>query len=88
MALTPEQMALGCPNRVQVRGSYCCKALVDQPNGTACDPENCAALHIADLLVNDLRAEIYSALEKMMPQGGEVSEDAEGTEAAAEEYKG
>lgn len=81
-------MALGCPNRVRARGSYYCKALVDQPNGWDCDPENCAALYIADLLVNDLRAEIYSVLEKMTPEGGEVSEDAKGAEAAAEGYKG
>ena len=60
--MTAKQMAAGCPNRIRARHRYHCKGLVGQPNGTVCDPENCAALYMADLLVNELRAEIYEML--------------------------
>lgn len=74
--LTPEKIALGCPNRVRGRYRFHCKALLGQPNGTICDPENCAALHIADLLFNELKAEMYEIL-------GGKDENATSTKAAA-----
>ena len=60
--MTPEMMARGCPNRTFCRNRYHCKGLIGQPNGTLCEPENCAALHIADLLVSELREEIFKIL--------------------------
>jgi len=81
MALTTEQLALGCPNRVKQRHRFHCKALIGQPNGTLCSPDNCAAIHMADLMVNELRAEIYDML-------GGGNENAGGTEAVAGQHKG
>ena len=74
--LTRKQIMLGCPNLIEVRDQLHCKALVGQPNGSLCDPKNCAALHIADLLINELREEIYSVL-------GGKDENAKGTAASS-----
>ena len=75
--MTPQMMARGCPNRVFARHRYHCKALIGQPNGTLCQPENCAALHIADLLVSELREEMFKIL------GGMEDENTTGAAAAA-----
>ncbi len=48
-------IARACPWKVALRGSWYCKALVDQPNGRHCREHNCAAWHIANLLINELR---------------------------------
>lgn len=74
--MTPQMMARGCPNRILGRHRYHCKGLVGQPNGTLCEPENCAALHIADLLVSELREEMFKIL-------GGKDENATGTTATA-----
>lgn len=79
-------MALGCPNRVSYRGGYACKALIGQPNGAGCCPENCAAMYFADLMINDLRVEMHEMFEKLMDQGGK-DEDHESTAAAARRDK-
>ena len=78
--MDPKDMAYGCPNRVAVRDGYCCKALLGQPNKAECDPENCASLYIADLMVNDLRAEMFAMFENLAGQGGK-NEDNESTTA-------
>lgn len=56
--MEPKEMAYGCPNRVVVRDKYACKALLGQPNKAECDPENCAAVYIADLMISELRADV------------------------------
>lgn len=59
-------LSTGCPNRILINTGEVrvhCKALVGQPNGSLCTAENCAALHMADLLVNELRAEVMTILE-------------------------
>jgi hypothetical protein len=73
-----EVMRRGCPNFIiintgQTKG--CCKALLGQPNDVECKPENCAALYIADLMLNELRAEI----------GGKNHENHGGAAASSEE---
>jgi len=45
-----ETIAEGCPWRTALRGSWYCKALVGQPNGSHCNGSNCAVQHIAHLL--------------------------------------
>lgn len=52
-----EMIARGCPWRILSRFDWVCKALLDQPHGCFCCAENCAPLHIADLLINDRREE-------------------------------
>ena len=65
-------MARGCPWRVMGRLGWVCKALVGQPNGTSCDEKNCGGLHIANLMINEFREEIYKIL-------GDSHENATGT---------
>ena len=65
-------MARGCPWRVDVRGFWHCKALTGQPNNPSCDVNNCAGLYIADLMFNELRAELL----------GGKNENATGTAAS------
>lgn len=69
-------MARGCPWRVMHRFRWHCKSLNGQPNGSLCEETNCAGLHIADIMVNELRAEIYKIL-------GENNENAASIAASA-----
>ena len=55
-------MVRGCPWRVMTRRRWRCKALIGQPNGALCDETNCGGLHIADLLLNEFKEEIYKVL--------------------------
>ncbi len=57
-----ETMAHGCPWRVMARRKWVCKALVGQPNGNNCNKNNCGGLHIADLMLNEFREEMYKIL--------------------------
>ena len=58
-------IASGCPGRVMVRDSWCCKALLGQPSGDKCGADNCLGLHIADLLMNELRNDILRKIEEL-----------------------
>ena len=60
-----DKIMMGCPWRSTVRDSFVCKALIGQPNGSICKAENCAALYMADLLMNELKAEIEDTLSKV-----------------------
>lgn len=51
-------MARGCPWRVMIRYEWGCRALLNCANDYRCSEMNCGALYIADLLINELRAEI------------------------------
>ena len=58
----------GCPNRIIINTGEArshCKALIGQPNGSLCVRENCAAMYIAELLINELRSEVLSLLEEL-----------------------
>jgi len=57
-----ETITKGCPWRVKARRRWHCKALVGQPNGSLCAKSNCAGLHIADLLIKELREELFRRL--------------------------
>ena len=50
-----ETISKGCPWRVTLRGSWYCKALVGQPNGSQCNGSNCAMMHIAHLITIELK---------------------------------
>lgn len=76
-----EMIARGCPWRIMIRHSWHCKALTGQPNGSCCAEMNCAGMHIADILINELRAEIYKIL-------GEKNENATNTAASPRGDKG
>jgi len=55
-------IARSCPWRVMTRRRWRCKALVNQPNGALCDETNCGGLHIAELLIKELREELFRRL--------------------------
>ena len=69
-------MARGCPWRVMCRHRWHCKALLGQPNKSLCDESNCGGLHIADILISELREEIHKML-------GDYHENATSTAASA-----
>lgn len=79
-------LRVGCPNRIIINTGETrshCKALLGQPNGSLCKADNCAALHMADLLINELRAELYDVLKEKA-----TNEHAESTKASPERDKG
>jgi len=52
-------MSRHCPWRVVLRESWYCKALVGQPNEAHCCESNCACLHIANILVQEVKEELF-----------------------------
>lgn len=62
-------IASSCPWKIMSRGDWHCKALTGQPNGSRCDKSNCACLHIAGLLVNDLRVELIGIITELSEKG-------------------
>ena len=62
-----DTIAKGCPWRTMSRGNWECKALIDTPggkypHGTYCADANCACLHIAKILVEELKEELFRRL--------------------------
>lgn len=74
-------IARGCPWRVTSRGQWHCKALMGQPNGSQCDESNCGGLHIADLLINEFREEVYKMLGGDHEDTASTASTAEGNES-------
>jgi hypothetical protein len=85
----------GCPHRVVLntgKAQSHCRVLLGHPSGSRCKPENCAALYVADLLINELRAEVMTLLkgrkENVKNLGGNSHEYAEVAETSPERDKG
>jgi hypothetical protein len=70
-------IARGCPWRVMARNEWMCKALIGQPNCCQCHESNCAGLHIADLLLNEILAKL-----------GGTNEDSASTKSASGRNEG
>ncbi|MGD9158323.1 MAG: hypothetical protein PVG39_07965 [Desulfobacteraceae bacterium] len=47
-----DTMIRGCPWGVVIRDEVHCKALVGQPNGSKCLGHKCAAIYMAELMLN------------------------------------